>query len=206
MFFPPLSRKPEENYHNANGKFYSDYKRNRSKIEDDCKHRCVYCDILTDEMGGEGMQLDHFRPQAHFPELKSDPFNLVLSCPKCNVLKSDDWPANHNNNLTFENNVGYLDYFSHRIGNYLEVNDKGNICSIEHPTDYMIARMQLNRRSRVIVRYSRIMMKKREELSSSITVKMEDLHKKMMADTITKAEATELLEKLIDLKKRLDSL
>ncbi|WP_193161209.1 HNH endonuclease [Microbulbifer hainanensis] len=206
MFFPSLTRKPEEEYHNSKGVFYSDYNKNREKIEEDCQHRCVYCDILATEMGGEGMQLDHFRPQAHFPELKSHPHNLVLACPKCNRFKSDDWPADPKSKNTYENNIGYIDYFSVSIDQYLEVDDKGLVSPKSPPINYIIKRMHLNRKSRVVVRQSRIILKKFEELSAEITTQLKELYIEMKSKTIAYDCATDRLEKLVALQEKLGSM
>lgn len=206
MFFPQLTRRAVEQYYNSNQRFYADYKRNKSKIEEDCKNRCVYCDILTAEMGGEGMQLDHFRPQAHFPDLKNDPLNLVLSCPKCNVLKSDDWPAGRDVNSTFLRGLGYIDYFSHTVSDYLSVGNDGRIVSLKAPSDYMIKKMQLNRLSRVYVRRSRVISKSKDRLSKVITEELERLHKQMIEKKLDPASATKRLGDILNLKQKLDSL
>ena len=82
LFFPALARRSKY-VGKGEGKEsrYSDYK---SEVEEDCKQRCIYCDILLSELGFEGMVIDHFRPTKHYPDLKHNPYNLVLSCPKCN--------------------------------------------------------------------------------------------------------------------------
>ncbi|MDR6985386.1 hypothetical protein J2X32_004051 [Rheinheimera pacifica] len=205
MFFPKLKRQSVEKYHNANGRFYADYRRNYSKLEVDCCRRCVYCDVLLDEVGGEGMHVDHFRPKVHFEHLESDPFNLVLACPRCNGLKSDDWPAGKSTSDTYIENVGYIDYFNHDVSKYLRVDNLGYICELQPPVSYIVTRLDLNRKSRVLVRYKRLLNDKKNKISKEITSLLEDLEMLMNKQAITMEEASVKVRDIIALKKMLDN-
>jgi hypothetical protein len=169
MFFPKLTRRKEEDYYSNRNYFYADYRENYTKIAEDCLNRCVYCDITILEYGGDEMHLDHFRPQEHFSELSTHPYNLYLSCPKCNGLKSSDWPCpKKNTSPTFIGRVGYIDRFSHDAALYLKVDSDGLIIPIAGPAAYMIKKMHLNRVSRLNVRRKRIIEEKKTGLLEGI--------------------------------------
>lgn len=156
MFFPKLTRRDEGFYFNNRKKFYANYSDNYVKIAEDCKQRCVYCDITIEEAGGDEMHLDHFRPQEHFSDLSIHPFNLYLSCPKCNGLKTSDWPCSKEPGApSFVGRIGYLDRFSHDAEAFMEVDANGRIIALAGPVEYMIKKMHLNRSSRVNVRRKR---------------------------------------------------
>lgn len=54
----------------------------------------MYCAIPEGRFGGiRNFHIEHFRPKAKFPKLENDIGNLYVACAICNVLKSDDWPA-----------------------------------------------------------------------------------------------------------------
>ncbi len=170
MFFPELTRRSEENYFNNRKQFYADYRQNYPKVAEDCQHRCVYCDITIVEAGGDEMQLDHFRPQDHFEHLETHPHNLYLACPKCNVLKTSDWPCSKDadNAPSYIGGVGYLDRFIHNAENYLRVEEDGKIFQLAGPVNYMIEKMKLNRPSRVNIRRKRKIDSKKTKLLEGI--------------------------------------
>src|SRR5688572_13506451 len=94
LFFPKLTRQGTYAV-KADGKFYA-YSHYRIEIAHDCQNRCVYCDATAAEVGGaEAMQLDHFRPESYpeFVHLVNDPRNIHYACGRCNLWKSDLWPA-----------------------------------------------------------------------------------------------------------------
>lgn len=205
MFFPNLTRRKESDYHHTGGKFYADYTQNYEKISKDCLHRCIYCDILTEEMGGEGMQLDHFRPQKYFSDLKAHPCNLCLACPKCNRLKSDDWPCEkYKDSPSFVGGLGYLDPFNIDRSKYLRVDNDGQIKPKDGPVKYMIEKMFLNRQSRTQIRRRRLLAKKKEQLSASITKLMEQLLQDTKVVGSQSKDFSQRLEHILLLKRMLD--
>lgn len=152
MYFPQLTRR--KNYKTkADGSFYSTYSEYGGEIAEDCQERCVYCDVLLNEIGGEGMHIDHFKPQKHFPELESVPFNLVLACAKCNRLKSDWWPEKDRTSSSGKN--GFVDPFSNPMNSYYKVEANGSITALKDPSLYMINLMALNRPIRCRIRQAR---------------------------------------------------
>ncbi|WP_194165841.1 HNH endonuclease [Shewanella sp. YLB-07] len=199
MFFPELKRRNEKDYLNNLAQFYADYRQNYSKVSEDCKHRCVYCDITVNECGGDEMQLDHFRPQKHFKNLDTHPYNLYLSCPKCNVLKTSDWPCSKNTDdaPSFIGGVGYLDRFEHKADNFLRVEEDGTIVHLAGPVNYMIKKMKLNRASRVNIRRRRKIESKKTKLLEGI----ERLTNKLIEDcSQSKINGKELSLRLTEIK------
>lgn len=152
------------------------------------------------------MHLDHFRPQFHFSDLETHPYNLYLACPKCNQLKSDDWPCSKVlNGPSFIGGVGYLDPFEHDPADYLEVDDEGQIIQKGGPVKYMIEKMLLNRQSRTQIRRRRLLLIKKEKISLSITNLMINLLQDMQAAGDENNNAfTKRLEHILSLKRRLD--
>ena len=145
LFFPELTRREAYSV-KANGTFYT-YSHYRSEIAEDCQHRCVYCDAKADEVGGaEAMQLDHFRPES-FPEFKhlaNDPRNIHYACGRCNLWKSDWWPARGSEG-THNGSEGFVDPFADDRRAYFEVLPDGRIQSLRPPAAYLIRLLRLDR-------------------------------------------------------------
>lgn len=192
LFYPVLTRR--SNYIGKGiGKVsrYTDY---RDEIQEDCIFRCVYCDIECAEIGFEGMQLDHFRPEKHFPELSDDPCNLVLSCPKCNRLKWHYWPGmNVNEECILSNEVSILDPFECNRREYFIIDADGTASPLKGPARYMIELLKLNRNARVQLRRRRILRHQTEELLKDCN----DLIEKLCDDSTTGKVSPDLaLEKI----------
>tara|TARA_B100001059_G_C17804947_1_gene568541 strand:+ start:614 stop:1297 length:684 start_codon:yes stop_codon:yes gene_type:complete len=175
LFFPSLKRQPVRSYYTTLGNFYaaSNYQSNYEKVAADCLHRCVYCDATEKECGGERFSLDHFRPKDVFINkfngiLVQHPYNLHLSCQKCNVLKSKDWHGCENtiNGYSYSSGKGYVDRFREDLHKFVEVSADGRIYvkaidqpHPKNPAQYMIERMHLNRPNRVFIRQKRVITK-----------------------------------------------
>lgn len=189
MFFNKLTRRPIADYHSNRGAFYADYRQNYSMVAVDCEEKCVYCDISIKEYGGDEMHLDHFRPQEHFIGLSTHPYNLYLSCPKCNILKTSDWPTSKSpNGQTFVGSIGYIDRFQHDCADFLYVDRDGFIVPVSGPTRYMIQKMHLNRPSRVNVRRTRIIEHRKTMILSGIQKLTAKLKAGVAAGHITAAQ------------------
>jgi hypothetical protein len=76
---------------------YRNYRRYRSLLRIDFRHRCAYCLTHEHYLGGEaGCTIDHHRPRSGpyaRPDLESEYSNLYWSCRECNDSKSDTWPS-----------------------------------------------------------------------------------------------------------------
>lgn len=138
IFFPLLARREQYSVHEE----YTGY---RQEIREDCRGRCVYCDLHENEIGGsDEMTLDHFRPRAHYSHLIHDPNNLVLACRGCNVLKGSFWPARGGLG-TFVGSQGFIDPFSEDRLDYFEVLQTGELRALRNPAQSMIDHLLLNR-------------------------------------------------------------
>jgi uncharacterized protein (TIGR02646 family) len=153
MHFPELKRRASYRISRGGG-YYADYREYFGEVAEDCLHRCVYCDARLEEIGGEGMHLDHFRPQSVFPHLARDPNNLVLSCARCNQLKSDRWPSPGHHCCS--GNVGFIDPFDPNKLDLFEVVGSGAIIPKLPPASYVVELLCLNRASRVVLRRRRL--------------------------------------------------
>lgn len=152
LYFPILKRRNSYDTR-VDGTFYY-YSTYRQPTWEDCQGRCVYCDIIEKtEHGGEGLQLDHFRPGSKFPHLENDPTNLVLCCPGCNRNKSNHWPCSDPNS-SHDYQSGFIDPFTEDRHKFFYVK-KGELTPKSGPARYMIDLLNLNRPGRTVVRYCR---------------------------------------------------
>ena len=187
LFFLDINRRTQYS-RTTGGTYYKDYQHYRTEISEDCKHRCVYCDITEPEIGFEGMVLDHFRPTKHFSELVNDPTNIVLSCPKCNRLKSDHWPAGKSMSYTHNGVSGFLDPFIESRLDYFVVEADGHIFSIKHPAGYIEKILLLNRISRVRVRLLRILRERAKAIIGTLIIEFNEKLTQLQMNSITKDE------------------
>ncbi|MFV0610354.1 MULTISPECIES: hypothetical protein [Klebsiella] len=186
FYYPILVRQDISIYCKGDGGFYATYNcdNNYKNIAKDCQFRCVYCDVHVDECGGEHFSLDHFRPMDVFLDkfegvLKIHPFNLHLSCQKCNVLKTNDWKGCENtmDGVTYISRLGYVDRFKEDINKYIKVDEDGCVVSIDNngPGDYMIRKMLLNRTNRVYIRKRRVVKEKASRIFKMLLQKQTDI-------------------------------
>lgn len=218
LYYPQLKRRDIKEYSKSKDEFYATYncKTNYHNTLLDCKYRCVYCDAHIDECGGEPFSLDHFRPTDIFGEkfggiLKTHPFNLHLSCQKCNVLKTNDWKGciDTRDGATYLHKQGYIDRFQVDITDYLEVDRDGQIqCkNSEGPVKYMIGKLLLNRTNRIYIRKRRAVKDKATRIQTMLIRKQKELllawKSKQLKDNEFQKEM-ELLMELFDKFERLN--
>lgn len=214
FYYPVLVRQDIATYYKEEGDFYATYncEKNYENISKDCQFRCVYCDARIDECGGERFSLDHFRPMDLFSNkfggvLKIHPFNLHLSCQKCNVLKTNDWKGciNTIDGVTFKSRLGYVDRFKENISKYISVNDGGVVISIDSngPGDYMVRKLLLNRTNRVYIRKRRVVKEKAARVFKLLLDKQAAI---MSSDKVGTNEHKEEMRKLINLFERFKCL
>lgn len=203
LYFPSLTRQAEASYYCATGEFYaaSNYQSNYNMVARDCKYRCVYCDATEKECGGERFSLDHFRPRIIFEAkfngvLVRHPYNLHLSCQKCNVLKSKDWQGCkvEIDGPTYLDGKGYIDRFEQDISDFIEVDNGGRIhckqLAQKHnsPEDYMIKRLHLNRPTRVYLRQKRYVEQLVSDIESLFSQCSKEIREKWKAGVICPEE------------------
>lgn len=217
FYYPPLARQDISAYYKSEGQFFLTYncKTNYENIVKDCQSRCVYCDAHIDECGGEPFSLDHFRPSDVFSKkfdgvLSIHPFNLHLSCQKCNVLKTNDWKGCKDtiDGATYISRLGYIDRFKVNITDYLQVDNNGYVLSINSngPGDYMIRKMLLNRTNRVYVRKRRVVKDKADRVLKLLIEKQSDLLNGTVLSDLNVDEQQKRLKKLLELFQRFQRL
>lgn len=127
-------------------KEYKDYHSYLRYLRDDFQHRCAYCN-LSDTQITTPFEIDHFIPEDVFknewPELEAMYANLVYSCKKCNVAKSNQYGGDirkHEirNELFYEPEE--TDY-----GEIFFRDEDGGICSNDEKGKDMIIRLKLYR-------------------------------------------------------------
>jgi len=171
LFYPELQRSVYSKKNNGSNYAYGHY---YEEIAKDSKNRCVYCDAKVQELGGDNFQLDHFRPKEQFPDLKNEPNNLVLSCPKCNRLKSSHWPIDvSEDNRSHDRAIGFIEPFIESSADYYQIDSNGEISAKKGPANYQIKLLKLDRISRTLLRKRRIL---REELKTE----NESIHAKLI--------------------------
>jgi len=63
----------------------------KKKLKEESNNKCMYCESVVNHIAHE--HIEHFRPKAKskYPELTFEWNNLGLSCPICNINKSDEF-------------------------------------------------------------------------------------------------------------------
>jgi len=183
MFYPILTRRSAYSKKN-NGNYYADYRHYFTEIKEDCQERCIYCDVLLSEQGNEGFHIDHFRPYVHFAELKNDPNNLVLSCSKCNVWKSKNWPTNmyFHVHASHDGTIGFIDPFQEPLSNHFSVAPSGKLLTTGAVAKYMLELLHLNRESRIQLRRKRAILHRAMQLNEIVDQQLKELVEYMQAD------------------------
>ncbi|WP_158150540.1 hypothetical protein [Pantoea ananatis] len=215
--YPKLFRQDISVYYKSEGVFFETYncKTNYENVVKDCQFRCVYCDAHMDECGGEPFSLDHFRPVDVFSEkfdgvLNIHPFNLHLSCQKCNVLKKNDWKGclDTIDGVTFVASSGYIDRFKEDINCYLRVDGKGSVFSVDSngPAEYMIRKLLLNRTNRVYIRNLRLVKEKAKRVMDLLVIAQSKLHEDFKNNKISAEEMKIKFEKVLRLLESFNQL
>lgn len=211
--YPSLTRQELSAYYKSEGQFYATYNciSNYTNVSKDCQFRCVYCDAHIDECGGEPFSLDHFRPVSVFSKkfdgiLSFHPFNLHLSCQKCNVLKTNDWKGCTDtiDGVTYISGKGYVDRFKYDINDYIKVDEDGLVkCTNQSgPGEYMILKLLLNRTNRVYLRRRRIVKYKATVILEMLLKKQREIIESMSYENTNIKEKQDEMNRLLNLYER----
>lgn len=128
-------------------KKYKDYHGYLPFLLEDFSRHCCYCNVSEKTLDIASFQIDHFVPEHTFEgirdELLTQYDNLMLSCPKCNRAKSDQFEGDIAS-PSIENNLFYnpdtTDYNS-----IFYRNELGGISSDDAKGKDMIRRLRLYR-------------------------------------------------------------
>lgn len=128
-------------------KQYADFHSYKPYLLADFSRRCCYCNIHETTLELVPFQIDHFIPQKVFvgkrDELLTQYNNLMLSCPKCNRAKSDQYEGN-----LYSPEIENLLFYNPETTDYNDIfyrNDLGGISSDDPKGKDMIKRLKLYR-------------------------------------------------------------
>jgi len=150
---------------------YSDWK---SQIATDCHRRCVYCAIEDWQYGGlDNFHIDHYRPKSKFARLEETITNLYLSCAICNRFKSNDWPAEPDD----EHRVpAYPDPGNHDYVELFEVDLGSGVVAGNFPASrYVVERLFLNRAQLVRLRRIWVLQQRLSTIEIILASRLEEL-------------------------------
>lgn len=149
---------------------YGRYPQYRDYLRTASQYACAYCTITESENPGATFNIEHFRPEALFPDLVSSCVNLRYSCPRCNSYKSKHWiPIEDGCARNCESctrkvcgeNIGrFIDVLNEEPSAmlYLGEDNKLHAYPGSKPADYTIKYLRLNRDQLVKLRYVRKFM------------------------------------------------
>ena len=106
----------------------SHYTDAKELLREDFGNMCGYCGKNSDVMN-ERFHIDHFVPKSLDPDREHDYYNLVLSCPKCNLTKSNKWPTD-DKNIANDGVVGFVDPATEEYNTHMKRNEEGFIQGI----------------------------------------------------------------------------
>jgi 5-methylcytosine-specific restriction endonuclease McrA len=69
------------------------YQRCKPHLRLDFERKCVYCRTPDGIQIQTSFEVDHYRPQSKFPELRNEYSNLYYACNSCNRRKGSFWPS-----------------------------------------------------------------------------------------------------------------
>lgn len=118
----------------------------REHLRRDFDHRCAYCMIHEQQMGGmEAFAIDHFHPRGKGGSI-NDYANLYWSCAGCNRIKGDNWPTPTETarGCRFADPCMEQDYGVHFVENLV-----GNLMPRTPCGEYHVGTLRLNRPPRV---------------------------------------------------------
>lgn len=131
------------------------------------EYSCVYCTITESESPGATFNIEHFRPQALFPKLTNDIYNLRYSCPRCNSYKRDNWIRKNDgcindcekcqNCTCLKNSFRFLDCLHEDPADHFILQADSTILPINgsKPAEHTIKFLRLNRAQLVKLRQVR---------------------------------------------------
>lgn len=112
LFFSEIKRK------------YKDYKKYKNWLEKNSYPSfCGYSWLIDQAF----LTVDHYKPQEHYPELKSNPDNLIPCTSFCNDTKNDYCPHAKNRSVYKQSKHEIFNYRTEDIGRYVTIDSDGNL-------------------------------------------------------------------------------
>lgn len=101
------------------------YQDAREILQEDFFDMCGYCGKNCKVMC-EKFHIDHFVPKSLDKARENDYYNLVFSCAKCNLSKSDKWPTK-DITIPYDSEQGFIDPASEEYDQHIERNPSGYV-------------------------------------------------------------------------------
>lgn len=172
----------------ANPPTYDRYPQYRGYLRSATQYACAYCTITESENPGATFNIEHFRPEALFPSLKSTCQNLRYSCPRCNSYKSKHWIPRENGcirncekcdqKVCKDNIERFIDVLAENPATMLYLGDDNILYAYSgsKPADYTIKYLRLNREQLIKLRYVRRFM---DSWQKDLVAKKKDAEEKL---------------------------
>ena len=151
-------------------KQYKKYPEYKPYLKEDFVHRCAYCNLIDSGMITTPFEIDHFVPRDTFknewPECETLYDNLIYSCKKCNIAKSNYFKGD------ISKRVIQNEYFYNPVetdyGVIFYRNDAGGIASDDEKGRDMIDKLKLYRPIHNMAWICETLKNTREKLNAQI--------------------------------------
>lgn len=118
------------------------YRDAKDMLHEDFYRMCGYCGKSSRIMR-QRFHIDHFVPKSLDKDRENDYYNLVLSCAKCNLSKSNKWPTK-DKNKAYANEKGFVDPATDEFDNHIRRNSEGYVYGITHLGEYMCKQLNFD--------------------------------------------------------------
>lgn len=106
----------------------------KQKIRQHADYACEYCGVSESDVGGE-LTIDHYQPQS--ADGGDEPENLIYSCHRCNLYKSDYWADAESTRLWNPRDESFDEHFW--------LSNNGKIFALTETAALTIKKLRLNR-------------------------------------------------------------
>ncbi len=170
---------------------YLSYSSYKPALERDFHHRCAYCNLSSKTITTP-FEVDHFIPKAIFksvrPELNATYTNLVYSCKKCNLAKSDQYQGD----ISITNPTNEL-FYDPGITDYNRIfyrNELGAIDSDDPKGRDAIIRLKLYRQTHILAWVCEQLFSICQKLQKAIDLETDnDQRQKQLQESLSKMQS-----------------
>ena len=103
---------------------YNDYKKYLIWLEKNSFPKFCGYSWLIDQIS---LSIDHYKPRKHYPDLESEPDNLIPCTSNCNFWKSDYHPEAKNRDVYKKDNYEIFNYRKEDIAKYVCLEKDGQL-------------------------------------------------------------------------------